>query len=394
VARIEQAIILAGGEGQRLKPFTRLRPKVMLSIANKPILRYIVDALAQAGLRHIVLVVGYRREEIQDYFGSGKKFGVDISYAVQNTQVGTADALKQSKNMAEDRFLVLPGDNIVDVNTVSLLAGSSDNAVIVKYQENVSQYGAVIVKRGKVYKIVEKPDEAISYMVNTGIYAMDHKVFPYIEQETDLPQVIQTMIDNGIVFEAMETKATWLDAVYPIDILRLNEYMLVDVSSSTGGTIEEGVTLKGNVQIGNNTILRSGSYFVGPTVIGDNCEIGPCVCISPSTSIGNNVSISPFCQIKNCVIGNEVVIGSNCNIRDSIIAPGCVLGNGITIRSEEITSIEGQATPPAKLGALIGDFCELEDNISIHAGISIGSKARIKSMKVIYQDIPDGSLVF
>jgi UDP-N-acetylglucosamine diphosphorylase/glucosamine-1-phosphate N-acetyltransferase len=394
VARVEQAIILAGGEGQRLKPFTRLRPKVMLSIANKPILRYIVDALAQAGLRRIVLVVGYRREEIQDYFGSGKKFGVDISYVVQNTQVGTADALKQSKNMAEDRFLVLPGDNIVDVDTVLLMAGASCNAIAVKYQENVSQYGTVIVKKGNVYKIIEKPDEAISYLVNTGIYTMDHKIFSYIEQETDLPQVIQTMVDNGIIFEAMETKATWLDAVYPIDVLWLNEYMLAAVSSSTSGTIEEGVTVKGNVQIGNNTIIKSGSYFVGPIVVGDNCEIGPSVCISPSTSIGNNVSISPFCQIKNCVIGNEVVIGSNCNIRDSIIAPGCVLGNGITIRSEEITSIEGQVTRTAKLGALIGDFCELEDNITIYAGISIGSKARIKSMKVIYQDIPEGSLVF
>jgi NDP-sugar pyrophosphorylase family protein len=202
------------------------------------------------------------------------------------------------------------------------------------------------------------------------------------------------MVNQGYSFDTLETKATWLDAVYPIDILRLNEAMLNKLPASTGGTIEQGVTTKGRVSIGNGTIIKSGSYFVGPVGIGDNCEVGPSIYISPATSIGNNVSISPFCQIKNSVIGNEVVIGSNCNICDSIIAPGCVIGNGLTIRSQEIGRVEGEENRPAKLGALIGDFCELQDNIVIHAGISIGVKARIKSMKVIYEDIPEGSLVF
>jgi UDP-N-acetylglucosamine diphosphorylase/glucosamine-1-phosphate N-acetyltransferase len=394
VARIGQAIILAGGEGQRLKPFTSLRPKVMLSIANKPILRYVIEALAQAGLRHIVLVVGYRREEIQDYFGSGKKFGVDINYIVQKTQVGTADALKQAREVAAPRFLVLPGDNIIEADTILPLVTVANNTIVAKHQENISKYGVVIAKNGKVSQIVEKPDMAISYLVNTGIYALNRDIFPFVEQEIDLPQAIQTMNDQGHSFTAVETKALWLDAVYPIDILRLNEVMLAKLPASTGGTIEDGVAAKGKVTIGNGTTIRSGSYFVGPVVIGDNCEIGPSVCIFPATSIGNNVSISPFCQIKNSVIGNEVVIGSNCNIQDSIIAPGCVIGNGLTVRSSEVCLAEGQEGPLAKLGALIGDFCEFEDNIVINAGISLGIRARVKSMKIISENIPEGSLVF
>jgi UDP-N-acetylglucosamine diphosphorylase / glucose-1-phosphate thymidylyltransferase / UDP-N-acetylgalactosamine diphosphorylase / glucosamine-1-phosphate N-acetyltransferase / galactosamine-1-phosphate N-acetyltransferase len=394
MARIEQAIILAGGEGQRLKPFTRLRPKVMIPVANKPILRYVVDALAESGIRHIVLVIGYRREEIQDYFGSGKKFGVDITYVVQNTQVGTADALKQAKNIAATRFLVLPGDNIIKAETVRPLVDASGNTVIVKCQPDISQYGVVIAKSGKVSGFVEKPEDALSYLVNTGIYALDHAIFPFIDQETDLPLALQTMVDTGYCLDVQETKATWLDAVYPIDILRLNESMLVHLSSSTAGTIEDNVVLKGKVSIGNNSTIKSGSYIVGPAIIGDNCEIGPSVCIFQGTSIGNNVSVYPFSQIKNCVVGNEVVIGSNCYLRDSVIAPGCVFGHGVTIRSQEMVCAEEGEGKVAKLGALIGDFCELEDNIVINAGISLGAKVRVKSMKVIYEDIPEGSLIY
>lgn len=391
--RIEQAIILAGGEGQRLRPFTSLRPKVMLPIANKPILQYVIEALARAGLRHIILVIGYRREEIQDYFGSGNKFGVDINYVLQNTQVGTADALNQAKNVAAPRFLVVPGDNIIETDTVLPLVSSASNTIIVKYQENVSQYGTIIAKKGKIAYIIEKPDTAISYLVNTGVYALDHDIFHFTEQEPDLPQAIQTMIDQGYSFNAIETKSTWLDAIYPIDILRLNEIMLNMLPASTGGNIEQNVTLKGKVAIGNTTTIRSNSYFVGPVVIGDNCDIGPTVCIFPATSIGNNVSISPFCQIKNSVIGNGVVIGSSCNIQDSIIAPGCVIGNGLTIRSRE-ACLESNQGRLARLGALLGDFCVLEDNIVINAGISLGVRTRIRSMKIISENVPEESLVF
>ncbi len=92
--RVKQAVILAAGEGQRLKPFTALKPKVMLPIANKPILQYVIESLAKNGVFQLVIVVGYRKEQVQDYFGSGEKFGVDITYVVQEQQLGTGHALK------------------------------------------------------------------------------------------------------------------------------------------------------------------------------------------------------------------------------------------------------------------------------------------------------------
>ncbi len=392
--RIDQAIILAAGEGQRLRPFTSLRPKVMLPIANKPILLYIVEALAQAGVRNVIMVIGYRKGEIQDCFGSGKNFGVDIKYIIQKTQIGTADALKQARDMANPCFLVLPGDNIIEVDTILPLLTTPTNTIVVKSQENVSQYGVVIVEQGKVTRIVEKPEAKIGYLVNTGIYALNRDIFPFTEQETNLPQAIQKMIDQGYNFTALETKATWLDAVYPWDILLLNEMMLTRISASTGGIVEGGTTIKGKASIGKGTTIRANSYLAGPIAIGDNCEIGPSTCIFPFTSIGDNVIISPFCQIKNSVIGNQVTIGSNCNIQDSIIAPGSTIGNGFITRSREITVTISGESHRVKLGALIGDYCGLEDNIVIYAGISLGVGTRIKGMKIITEDIPGGSLVF
>ena len=392
--RIDQAIILAAGEGQRLRPFTSLRPKVMLPIANKPILLYVIEALAEAGLRQIIMVVGYRREEIQDYFGSGKKFGVNIKYVMQKTQIGTANALKQAKNMANTRFLVLPGDNIIEADTILPLLTTSSNTIVVKSQENVSRYGVITVEQGKATRIVEKPEVKISYLVNTGIYTLNRDIFPFIEQENDLPQAIQRMIDQGYSFTALETKATWLDTVYPTDILHLNEIMLTRLPATTAGIIEGGATIKGKVSIGKETTIKANSYLVGPIVIGDNCEIGPSACIFPFTSIGDNVIISPFCQIKNSVIGNGVTIGSNCNIQDSVIAPGCTIGNGLITRSQEITVLTDKESYRAKLGALLGDRCDLEDNIVIHPGISLGVGTKVKAMKIITENIPEGSLVF
>ena len=116
---MRQAIILAAGEGQRLRPFTVQRPKSMLTIADKPILQYVIEALAANGIRDIVLVAGYKKEQVFDYFGSGEQFGVQITYVTQDTQVGTAHALSMAEEAARDEFLVLAGDNLISAETLA-----------------------------------------------------------------------------------------------------------------------------------------------------------------------------------------------------------------------------------------------------------------------------------
>ncbi|MBT9163140.1 MAG: UTP--glucose-1-phosphate uridylyltransferase [Chloroflexi bacterium] len=393
MGRITQAIILAAGEGQRLKPFTRLLPKVMLPIAGKPVLQYVVEALAQSGIRRIVMVIGYRREQVQDYFSSGQGFGVEIGYAIQPQQLGTAHALRQARDLADERFLLVAGDNIIEPGTIRPLVNVRSNTMLIRTQEDVSKYGVVIVQDGLVREVIEKPLEKISNQVNTGIYAFNREVFDFLDDEVKLTAVIQRMIAEGRDILALETDGTWLDAVYPWDILKLNNLILSRISPRLGGNIEEGAVVKGLVSIGDGTIIRSNCYIVGPAVIGDDCEIGPSVCIFPSTSVGNGAVISPFSIVRNTIIGNNVLIGPGSSIQDSIIAPGTIIRSHFAARSGEAAMmIEGEYHQ-VKMGAIIGSYSEIGDSTIIQPGAIIGNHCRIKAMKVISENIPDGGLV-
>ncbi|MFA4836245.1 MAG: bifunctional sugar-1-phosphate nucleotidylyltransferase/acetyltransferase [Dehalococcoidia bacterium] len=391
--RITQAIILAAGEGQRLKPFTKLIPKVMLPIAGKPILQYVVETLAKNGVRRIVMVVGYRKEQVQDYFGSGKNFGVEIDYVVQPQQLGTAHALKQAKRLADDRFLVVSGDNILEPGTIAPLVTATSNTMLVRKLEDVSRYGVVILENGLIKEVIESPAKKTSNLVNTGTYVLTKDVFDFIGDEVRLTAVIQGMITHGYDIFAQETTEGWLDAAYPWDVLTLNELILNKISSSIGGNIEEGVTVKGLVSIGDGTLIRSNCYIVGPVVIGENCEIGPGVCIFPYTSIGRSVVISPFSIVRNSTIGDNVNIGPGSSIQDSVIAPGAIIGSHFATRSGEATVLVEGEYHRVKMGAIIGNYSDLGDNVIIEPGVIIGNNCRIKAMKVISENIPDGGLV-
>ncbi|MDD5093315.1 MAG: sugar phosphate nucleotidyltransferase [Dehalococcoidia bacterium] len=391
--RITQAIILAAGEGQRLKPFTKLMPKVMLPIAGKPILQYVVEALAQNGVRRVVMVVGYRKEHVQDYFASGKEFGVDIEYVIQPHQLGTAHALEQARGVADDRFLVVAGDNIISPDSIAPLVNAQSNTVLIRAQDDISKYGVVMVRDGRVKEIIEEPSKKVSSLVNTGTYALNKEVFSFIGDEVNLPAVLQKMINQGCDIMAQETRGTWLDAVYPWDILELNNLILGGISPSLGGVIEDGVTVKGLVSVGDRTVIRSNSYIVGPVVIGEGCEIGPGVCIFPSTSIGKNVFISPFSIVGNSAIGDNVTIGANSSLQDTVIAPGVIIRNHFSACSRETSVLVEDEHQRVKMGAIIGGYSDLGDNVVVEPGVVVGNHCRIKSMKVIRQNIPDGSLV-
>ena len=391
--RIEHAVILAAGEGQRLRPFTALKPKVMIPIGNKPILRYVIEAVAQNGIRNIAIVVGYKKEQVIDYFGSGEHFDVEIDYLEQPQQLGTGHALKQAKGKTADKFLVLSGDNIIEPDTISSLLKMEPNAILVKKQENVFRYGVIKTLDGVLTYIVEKPKEALSNLVNTGIYTFTSEIFKLIEQETDLTSVISNMIDRGHRIKTCETAATWLDVVYPWDILKLNDLALANTSPAVGGTIEKGVTLKGLVSIGKGTIIRSNCYIVGPAIIGENCEIGPSVCILPSTSIGDNVCILPFTVITNSVIADGVEIGTSSTVQDSIIDRSCRLKGHFVTQSGETEIRVDDEYQQVQIGAMMGEHCIVEDGVVISPGVIVGNHCQIKALKVLKESIPDKSLV-
>ena len=391
---MKQAVILAAGEGQRLRPFTVTKPKVMLSIADKPILQYVIESLAQNGIRNIVLVVGYRREQVFDYIGSGEQFGVNIVYITQEKQLGTAHALAQAKAVIKNDFLVLPGDNLIEADTIARFVATKPDSVLVKRVDNPLRYGVVTVEEGIVKDIVEKPKEAKTNIVNTGIYAFTTEIFNFVEAELDIPDVLNKMLAQGEPISAQETDGTWLDVVYPWDILSLNDAVLRQTQAKLGGIIEAGVSVKELVSAGEDTVIRSGSYIVGPVVIGASCDIGPNVCILPATSIGNNVIISSFSQIKNSVIGDDVNIGPGCIIQDSVIDKGCIINGHFTASSSEADVEVNGEHQLVNIGAMLGEGCSLGNGVVAQPGVIVGNYSQVQALKLISGRLPDKSLVF
>ena len=391
--RIEQAVILAAGEGQRLRPFTASKPKVMIPIANKPILQYVIEAVAKNGIRKILVVVGYRKNQVMDYLGAGDQLDVEIEYLEQRQQLGTAHALKQVRESVSGKFLTLSGDNIIEPDTISELVQAQPNTILVKEQENISKYGVIEAQDGIVTSIVEKPKEALSHLVNTGIYAFSDEILDLIAQETDLTSVILNMIALGHKVKTCEATGSWLDVVYPWDMLQLNDMALAKISPATGGTIESGVSIRGLVSIGKGSTIRSNSYIVGPAIIGENCEIGPSVCILPSTSMGNNVCISPFTIIANSIIADGVEIGSSSTVQDSIIDRGCqVKGHFVTQSGETEIKVDDEYHR-VRIGAMLGEHCSIGTGVVTAPGIIAGNRCQVKALKVLEESIPDKGLV-
>lgn len=384
-----QAVILAAGEGQRLRPFTANKPKVMIKVANKPILEYVIEALRDAGILDIVIVIGYKRSRIIDYFGDGSKWNVRIEYAVQEQQLGTAHALKQAEELVSDKFLVLAGDNIVDSETIKKV--NKPWTLAYKIAEEPSKYGVLVVSNGRVERIIEKPREHISNLVNTGIYCFTSEIFEMIKDETDLITVINSMIEEGYEFRCVEANV-WVDIVYPWDILKVNDFAMKFSGKIMAGKIENACII-GDVSIGRNTIIRGNVYIKGPVVIGENCEIGPNAVIMPSTSIGNNVKIGAFSYVENSVIGDNVVIAPNSHIENSVIDRGCIIGAKFSALSGFTEIRVGEEHHKVKTGIFVGENCKIDANVVAEAGTVIGNNVTISPLKLVRGVIPDNSTV-
>ncbi len=393
---IQKAVILAAGEGRRLKPFTETMPKVMLPVANKPILEYVLEALKGSGVRDIIIVVGYKKEVIQEYF----RDRVDIVYVNQDKQLGTAHALQQAYEYLDESFIVLPGDNIIDSDSIKkLLEEKNEYALLVKESPQPSKYGVVSIKKSVVSNIVEKPEEEVSNFISTGIHKFPIEVFRDIDKLTsegiyDLTTVVQKLLERNVEISAI-TANLWEDVVYPWNLIDVNTAMLREKTySNKKGVIERNVVLKGSISIGEDTVIHPNSYIVGPVAIGENCEIGPNACILPSTTIGDNVTIHPFTEIRESVIMDEVEVESHSFISNSVLGRGCRVGTGFSTNTGRANiRIEGEFVEVEKIGSMIGEYTDIGSHVTTLSGVIIGRKCRVNPGSRITHNLPTGSIV-
>lgn len=387
-----------------MRPLTQNRPKVMLPIANKPLVEYLLTEVKEAGITEFVFIVGYCDEQVRQYFGNGQKWGVDITYSEQRKQMGTANAVAMVEQMLNGSFIVINGDIVVGHDDIKGLLKNNDNTMSVIEVKDPEGLGIVELDNDRVKGIYEKAKRPPTLMANAGLYLFTPEVFDAISRTEKSPRGEYEITDTLKILMASEQGlhyqqiASWLDVSYPWDIVSVNESMLADLEPANLGEIEDNVVLKGAVSIGKNTVIKSGSYIIGPVIIGEDCDIGPNCFIRPSTAIGNGCHIGGAVEVKNSVIMNGSKIPHHNYVGDSVIGENCNLGAGTKIANLRLDKkniyIAGIDTKRRKLGAILGDHVETGINASINVGSVIGNNTFIGPGAVASGIIRSDSKIF
>lgn len=327
-----KGIILHGGHGTRLRPLTHTGPKQLLPIANKPMSQYCIESLRGAGITDIAIIIGGTgSNKVQEHYGNGEKFGVKITYVLQDAPRGIAHAIKLCKEFVNgEKFVVFLGDNILKKSIseyVNRFRDSDSSASILLCEvNNPTQFGIADVKDGIIKKIMEKPKDPPTNLAVTGIYLLTPIIFDIIDRlkpswrnEYEITDALQMLLQENhrIVYDMVTDY--WKDTGTPNDIIHANQVILSGMKPYFEGKKDDDVEISGNVMIGSGTIIKSGSKIIGPVIIGNNCQIGP------NANVGSNTSIGDTSKISNCHIENSIIM-SGCNIdgdlaiKDSIIA--------------------------------------------------------------------------
>ncbi|KUK60918.1 MAG: Nucleotidyl transferase [Methanoculleus marisnigri] len=381
-----QAVILAAGEGSRLRPLTRSKPKAMLPVANRPIIEYVIDALLENGIRDIVVVVGYRKEDVIRHLN---RLDAPIQIVVQERQLGTADALRAAESEITDDFLVLPGDNYINAESIARIK-KEQNAMLVAEHPNPSNFGVVVIRNGLVREVIEKPEDAPTFTVSTGVYSFTPDVFSFL-RTTEIPDALAAMIASGRRIRAIPAD-DWQDAIYPWDLLKLNSRMLKGITPEIAGTVDASVIRRGTVHIGTGTTVGPNTVIYGPVTIGSNCNIGPNCVIMPDVSIGDRVVLEPFTYVANSLIMSDVTIGSHSRIVSAVFGQGCILADHTTTYPSASFIEVGGRVHKEEFGAVLGDGVRAAPFTTFKNCIA-GNSVTIERGKTVVGLLEDGTRV-
>jgi glucose-1-phosphate thymidylyltransferase len=393
---VQTAVVLAAGEGTRLRPLTRNRPKPMLPAANRPILEHVLDALVDAGLERIVLVVGYRRERVQEYFGPSYR-NVPLEYVVQHKQLGSGHALLQARDTVDGPLLVVNGDQITEASSVrsvlDTFAEETAPAVMaVLERRDASKYGAITLRDRDIDAIVEKPDTDEYRLMNGGIYAFEESIFDAVgeterhEGELSLTETIANIVATERV-RGVRTGGLWVDATYPWDLLEVAAEVL-----ARGRVVEpeatEGVWLDDDARVHDDATLRP------PVVVGPDCEIAPGAVVGPDVSLGQNVTVGANATVERTVLDADTRVEAGSTLRDAVIGQDVHLGVETTIPGGPgDVRVGRQVFENQRLGAVVADRAHAHGNVSFSPGTLVGPNVNLGSGTHITGNVSEGTEV-
>ena len=325
-----KGLILSGGKGTRLYPLTYTSAKQLIPVANKPVLFRVIEAIRDAGISDIGIVVGDTADEIKRAVGSGKQWDVNITYVPQEAPLGLAHAVKISEDfLVDDRFVMFLGDNVIQGGISSLIAqfaGSGYNSQIVLTRvDQPEQYGvAELDTEDQIVRLIEKPQDPPSDLALVGIYMFDQNIFKAVKAikpswrgELEITDAIQWLIEQKYNVHPYVHQGWWIDTGRPGDMLEANSLVLEELTPTIEGYVDRDsevdsrVTLEQGAEV-INSVVR------GPAIIGKDTRI-------VNAYVGPFTSIYHHCLIENAEISRSIVLehsqirNINRRIEDSLI---------------------------------------------------------------------------
>lgn len=345
-----KGLILSGGKGTRLRPITFSMAKQLVPVANKPVLFYGLEAMRDAGIRDVGIVVGDTEAEIRAAVGDGSRWSLSITYIRQDEPLGLAHAVRTAhRYLGEDPFLMYLGDNLVKSGVRALVEEferERPNATILLCSvPNPQEFGVAELQGDRVIRLEEKPLQPRSDYALVGVYLFDASIHPIIERltpskrgELEITDAIQGLIESGGHVRSHIVTGWWKDTGTVEAILDANRLVLEDLPAdcSANNVLAPDCRVHGSAQIGIGSRIEATS-LIGPLTIGQRCELR-------SVNIGPNVSIGDGCVLRDCHIENSILM-SGCRIE----------GQGLVIRDSLIGSDVVVSGGPAEARLVLGD---------------------------------------
>ncbi|MDL5362183.1 sugar phosphate nucleotidyltransferase [Halalkalicoccus sp. NIPERK01] len=372
------AVVLAAGEGKRLRPLTRHRPKPMLPAANKPILAYVFDGLIEAGVSEITVVVGYGRSRVQDHFGPTYR-NVPLTYVVQEKQLGSGHALLSVENRFDEPFLVVYGDQILDAGIIEDVIGTTGEGAAtlgVLDHNRVEHYGGVIMHGDRVVELVERPTDERKYRLNAGVYGLGPRIFEAIRNaeprdgEHSLIDALSWLVDSEAEVRGTVTDGLWVDATYPWDLLEVTRDLTE--AGLVGGTRE--------ARIDDSAIVHETATIRDPVVIGADAEVGAGTVLGPYTCLGENVTVESSAVVEGSLLDSDTRVGPNATLVDCVTGQGVHIGAGVTVPGGPgDVRVGDRVFERERLGALFADRVEIGGASSFAPGTMVGPDATVRT---------------
>ncbi len=351
-----KALVLAGGKGTRLRPITHTSAKQLVPIANKPILFYGLEAIRDAGIVDVGIIVGDTRREIEAAVGDGASFGLKVTYIRQDEPRGLAHAVAISEEyMGKEPFVMYLGDNLITGGISDFVAEFQKNKpnaqILLARVDNPSDFGVAELSEGRVARLEEKPEHPKSNLALVGVYMFDAEIFeatrsiePSRRSELEITDAIQRLIDTDKDVRAHEVTGWWKDTGKLDDILEANRMILETVDRDIRGSVDPSCRIDGNVVIEEDAVIE-GSVLRGPLVIGRGSRIVKSY-IGPFTSIYYEVTV------QNAEIEHSIILE-----RSTIVNLGARMERSLVGKDVEIKK---SATMPKAYRFMLGDASRIE----------------------------------